>query len=498
MVRTMGRVVDLTGQTFGRLIVQCRDLSTTKSGTHWICLCSCGVEKSINGSSLKDGSTSSCGCFRREKDVVDLLGKKFGRLTVIERNGSKGHKALWLTVCDCGTQITIPGDSLTSGNTRSCGCYKIERVVRLGHANVKDLTGQTFSRLSVQYRDGTKDSHAMWLCRCSCGVEKSISSASLVRGDTTSCGCYQAEIARESRIALIKDLTGLVFSRLTVLSRDTSQDYSEVKWLCKCECGREVSVASGSLSGCHTRSCGCLQREATRAKAFDLTGKKFGRLTAINRDMTVSYGPIHWIFRCECGTERRIRGSSVTSGNTTSCGCAKIESATAVGAAKLVDITGRKFGRLSVIERTNDDGNTPMWLCLCDCGNKHTVRGGSLTSGNTISCGCAKIDRPGLMPKFALDRVSAHVHTRRTRKTAAGGSHTAAEIDDLYNKQKGRCAEPSCRVKLNGVFHKDHIIPVSLGGSSDIHNIALTCIPCNLKKGSKDPFVWAQLHGRLL
>ena len=55
----------------------------------------------------------------------DLTGKKYGRLTVIERAGSTTQKkALWNCRCDCGNEIIVVGSHLLNGNTRSCGCYK--------------------------------------------------------------------------------------------------------------------------------------------------------------------------------------------------------------------------------------------------------------------------------------------------------------------------------------------------------------------------------------
>lgn len=54
---------------------------------------------------------------------TNLLNKKFGRLTVIERAGtSKGGHALWKCNCDCGTECIKSAQDLVSGSTRSCGC----------------------------------------------------------------------------------------------------------------------------------------------------------------------------------------------------------------------------------------------------------------------------------------------------------------------------------------------------------------------------------------
>lgn len=57
------------------------------------------------------------------------------------------------------------------------------------------------------------------------------------------------------------------------------------------------------------------------ARTENLTGKTFGRLTVIRFDQRDKRGNAQWICRCECGTEKSIRHSSLTSGNTRSCGC---------------------------------------------------------------------------------------------------------------------------------------------------------------------------------
>ena len=58
--------------------------------------------------------------------ALHLEGQRFGRLTVIQRNGSIcGHTA-WLCVCDCGKTKTVIANDLRKGKTVSCGCYKRE------------------------------------------------------------------------------------------------------------------------------------------------------------------------------------------------------------------------------------------------------------------------------------------------------------------------------------------------------------------------------------
>lgn len=55
---------------------------------------------------------------------------------------------------------------------------------------------------------------------------------------------------------------------------------------------------------------------------------------------------------------------------------------------RFYDITGQKFGKLTVIKRDGVDGTISTWLCKCDCGNETVVRKSHLTTGNTVSCGC--------------------------------------------------------------------------------------------------------------
>ena len=55
---------------------------------------------------------------------------------------------------------------------------------------------------------------------------------------------------------------------------------------------------------------------------------------------------------------------------------------------KAVDLTDRKFERLTVIERSDRKGNGAYWFCECTCGNTCEIISGHLTSGNTRSCGC--------------------------------------------------------------------------------------------------------------
>lgn len=65
---------------------------------------------------------------------------------------------------------------------------------------------------------------------------------------------------------------------------------------------------------------------------------------------------------------------------------------TEVFMGKCIDLTGQKFGRLTVIKRAENKGTRATWLCKCDCGNELIVVGKNLRTGNTKSCGCYQQD----------------------------------------------------------------------------------------------------------
>lgn len=117
---SLGKAEDLSGRRFGRLTVESFSHKINRQ-TCWNCICDCGARKKINRSSLISGGTVSCGC-KKIKYEQKIIGKKFGKLTPIERN-SGGY---FLCRCDCGEVKSIRGANIRGGLTKSCGCIKSE------------------------------------------------------------------------------------------------------------------------------------------------------------------------------------------------------------------------------------------------------------------------------------------------------------------------------------------------------------------------------------
>lgn len=93
------------------------------------------------------------------------------------------------------------------------------------------------------------------------------------------------------------------------------------------------------------------------------------------------------------------------------------------------------------------------------------------------------------------DEWRVKVRNRRARLNGNGGSHTKADIEALWDLQKGRCVV--CLKRLGTKFHVDHNDPLAKGGSNGRSNLRLLHPKCNLEKGARDPFEHAQRNGRL-
>ena len=249
------------------------------------------------------------------RKAEDLIGKVFNDLTVIKRvDAPEGKKsAYWECVCVCGNKTIASTTSLKNGKKKSCGC----RISR----RAENLIGKRFGRLVVFEKDLNYKNK--WLCKCDCGNVTSVFASNLKRGLTQSCGCYHKESVSKARL---NDLTGKRFGRLVVLNKTTHNDSIKTFWRCKCDCGNEVDICSSSLITGNTKSCGCLKRELTsKLLSLDLTGKRFGKLLVIKRDGTFkgSDGTQYsqWLCKCDCGTQKSIRGHDLIRGSVKSCGC---------------------------------------------------------------------------------------------------------------------------------------------------------------------------------
>lgn len=141
----MVKHIDLTNQKFGRLtVIERVDDYISVNGRkdpQWLCQCDCGNFCIVKGRLLRGGITKSCGCLRKEcskahhksTKVLNLVGKEFGKLTVIKKvENIKKHTA-WLCKCTCGNFKIVLTSNLTRGITKSCGCLNKSTITKHGH-----------------------------------------------------------------------------------------------------------------------------------------------------------------------------------------------------------------------------------------------------------------------------------------------------------------------------------------------------------------------------
>lgn len=176
-----------------------------------------------------------------------------------------------------------------------------------------------------------------------------------------------------------KDITGRRFGKLVAVEPTNETLYGTVVWRCICDCGGEVNAPLCQLTAGYRKSCGCLSRPGLK----ELVGKRFGRLVvtayAGKRD-----GMHRWKCLCDCGRETIVGQTLLLSGKTKSCGC--------LGRPEVKDLVGLRFGRLVVTAYAGKQSGAHRWRCLCDCGRETTVSHNLLLSGKTKSCGCLQAE----------------------------------------------------------------------------------------------------------
>ena len=132
--------VNLKGMKFGRLTVIKRMPKTLTSGGHqlikYLCRCDCGNERVVDGGSLKDGTTQSCGCLNREissrQSLIDFTNKTIDMITVLYRiddyvKPSGGRVPKWFCKCKCGNNVELTSEQIKHTPYLSCGCVSYSR-----------------------------------------------------------------------------------------------------------------------------------------------------------------------------------------------------------------------------------------------------------------------------------------------------------------------------------------------------------------------------------
>jgi len=248
-------------------------------------------------------------------------------------------------------------------------------------------------------------------------------------------------------------------------------------------------------------------------------GDKIGFLTVI-KETTERKSKYNKLFECKCDCGKVIARtqSSLTSAvsksyRNTSCGCMKSNQSIELVQARA---KGEKYYFTGMPCLNGHIANRLVSSKACVECNKEkdlATRASRLDyfkdyqkkNPEKAKAACAKYNEANIEKRRESDRIrkqnpetkakrAAYERARRQNKRAGGGDIKKSDIDFLFSSQRGACA--SCLVKLDK-FHVDHIMPIYLGGNSDISNLQILCPTCNMKKGKMHPREWALKNGRL-
>jgi hypothetical protein len=139
----------------------------------------------------------------------------------------------------------------------------------------------------------------------------------------------------------------------------------------------------------------------------------------------ISYsGDGKWNCKCSCGNITQVKTTNLKYGKSKSCGCKRKNI--------FRDLTGQRFGQLVAIEYIKSSKRS-KWLCVCDCGKETNVITDNLTRGHTTSCGCIR-------PKALLKAVTKHemCHTKVYHAWNAMRSRCINENNSKYPIYGGR------------------------------------------------------------
>ena len=177
-------------------------------------------------------------------------------------------------------------------------------------------------------------------------------------------------------------------------------------------------------------------------------GTRFGRLRVVEFAGVGAKNHGQHLCVCDCGRERVVRTTNLKRGHTTSCGhqdCCGF---------RTVDLTGQRFGRLTVVRECRDKNGKWSWECICDCGNTRITRNGRLRGGHITSCGCAasrpaERDAPGTQfGRLTLVRANvgrSHDGSVLSEFSCDCGGQVVCRHHSVRSGARTTCGKKDCR-----------------------------------------------------
>jgi hypothetical protein len=273
------------------------------------------------------------------------------------------------------------------------------------------------------------------------------------------------------------DLTGQRFGKLTALEFVGKNKLGFTLWRCTCDCGAERTVTLNALRCNRIRAC----RRCTllHRQKHDLTGRRFGKLTIVTMVRVGDGLRNKWLCRCDCGRQHLANTYNLISGSTTSCKCARAER----GRATRKSMVGLRFGQLVVISPTGKEANGEyIYLCRCDCGKEKAIRGRCLRSGNATTCGCGRIAAILAARALPFGEAAFNYLWYRYQKAASNRnkvwSLTKEQFADLVSKPCFYCGAPPSQQARKDAPLGDFIYNGIDRVDNAIGYATTNCVPC--------------------
>ena len=283
--------------------------------------------------------------------------------------------------------------------------------------------------------------------------------------------------------------------------------------LCECDCGQPAPIAkwnsrrNGYVKGKPMRflkgHSGGSNRSGREPSVFVEAGQRFGLGVVLDPEVRIpdssSTGSHRGAkLRCDCGSEYVAGISGLLSGVPQSCGCFTKVLASGAGhrgGRPIIDRTGQRFGKLTVLRFVDTDLGHARWLCHCDCGTEAVVGAGSLL--RTTACGCAQSAPRGDRAPGEASRK--HVFTQYQRNAQRRGlawEVTDEDFDKLTSSDCHYCGYPPSRIYRGGKYEGGEFVYSGLDRLDNTAgyvagNVVSCCTDCNRAKSdmSYDDFM---------
>lgn len=221
---------------------------------------------------------------------IDLTNQTFGDWIAIRYLGD----SMWECINSKGEIKNIHSYTLRT---------RLSNHTKLGSKQPNGILGNTFGQWTpIKYIGG-----GFWECKCTCGNVGKVNTYDLKNGLSTKC----KDCAKLGRMKTVFN-TGDKIGEWTVMHYA-----GDMRWHCKCSCGKEKDVLTKYLKDGTSKSCG--HDRNYHIVRDDITGRRFGSLVVLGYTGANNM----WKCQCDCGNVKNIHRDSLMTGKTKSCGCLK-------------------------------------------------------------------------------------------------------------------------------------------------------------------------------